>query len=49
MNLVADGSVLTPDDEDIVDEDERAGVSGGGGEWEMFLYAKRTFFALVVV
>jgi hypothetical protein len=32
MDLVMDGGVINPDDEGIVDENERAGVSGGGGE-----------------
>jgi len=47
MGLVADGGVNGPDDEGNVDENERAGVSGGRGEWKMFLYAKRTCFGLV--
>jgi hypothetical protein len=50
MGLVADGGVNGPDDEGTVDEEnERAGVWGGGGEWKVFLYAKRTCFGLVVV
>jgi hypothetical protein len=47
MDLVADGGVIGPDDEGNVDENERAGVAGGG-EWKVFLYAKRTCFGLVV-
>lgn len=50
MDLVTDGGVIGSDDEGIVDENERAGVSGGGGEWKIFnLYAKRTCFGLVVM
>jgi hypothetical protein len=50
MGLVADGGVNGPDDEGTVDEEnERAGVWGGGGEWKVFLYAKRTCFGLAVV
>jgi len=49
MNLVTDGGMIGLDDEGSVDENERTGVSGGGGEWNIFnLYAKRTCFSLVV-
>lgn len=49
MDLVMDGGVISPDDEGIVEENDRPGVFGGGGEQKMFSYAKRTCFALVVV
>ena len=33
----------------VDEENERVGMWSGGREWKVFLYAKRTFFSLVVV